>query len=100
MRNLLHSEWTKFRTVRGWLIGMVFAAALIVGLGLLLGATGTCGTMGPGSECVLPVGPEGQEVSDAFTFVHQELSGDFSVTARIASMTGVIPPAPGGEQDR
>lgn len=100
MKNLLHSEWTKFRTVRGWLVGMVFAAALIIGLGLFPGSTGTCGTRGPGSECVLPIGPEGQEVSDAFTFVHQELSGDFSVTARIASMTGVIPPAPGGDQDR
>ena len=24
---VLHAEWTKFRTVRGWIIGMVVAAA-------------------------------------------------------------------------
>ena len=29
------AEWTKFRTVRGWVIGMVVAAALAVGVGLL-----------------------------------------------------------------
>jgi hypothetical protein len=27
---LLHAEWTKFRTVRGWVIGAVAAALLIV----------------------------------------------------------------------
>ena len=98
MRNLLHAEWTKFRTVRGWVIGMAFAAALIVGFGLLPGSSGSCGTTGP--ECVVPVGPEGQEVTDAFTFVHQPLTGDGAITARIASMTGVVPPLPGEEQER
>jgi hypothetical protein len=33
---LLRAEWTKFRTVRGWVIGMVVAALVIVLLGLLL----------------------------------------------------------------
>src|ERR1035441_2904309 len=27
---LLHAEWTKFRTVRGWVISMVAAALLVV----------------------------------------------------------------------
>ena len=98
MRNLLHSEWTKFRTVRGWVIGMAFAAALIVGFGLLPGSSGSCGTSG--GQCVLPVGPEGQEVTDVFTFVHQPLTGDGTITARIASMTGIVPPVPGEEQAR
>jgi hypothetical protein len=46
------------------------------------------------------VGPEGQEVTDAFTFVHQPLTGDGSITARISSMAGMLPPAPGSEQAR
>ena len=58
MRNLLHAEWTKLRTVRGWVGGLLLGAVLIVGFGLLPGAQGSCGTRGPGSECKLPVGPE------------------------------------------
>lgn len=100
MRDLLHAEWTKFRTVRGWVFGMALGAVLIVGFGLLPGAQGSCGTRGPGSECAVPLGPEGQEVTDAFMFVHQPLTGDGTITARIASMTGMIPPLPGSEQAR
>ena len=33
--NLLHAEWTKFRTVRGWVIGMVVAALVTLLIGLL-----------------------------------------------------------------
>ena len=45
---LLRAEWTKFRTVRGWLIGMAVAMLLIVGLGALTGANSECGIqMGP-----------------------------------------------------
>ena len=40
---LLRAEWTKFRTVRGWVIGMLVAALLIVGLGALTGANSECG---------------------------------------------------------
>ena len=37
---LLRSEWTKFRTVRGWVIGLVVAALVTVLLGLFAaGAT-------------------------------------------------------------
>ncbi|MEV4508469.1 ABC transporter permease subunit [Dactylosporangium sp. NPDC049525] len=88
---LVHAEWTKFRTVRGWVIGMLVATAAIVGFGLFPGMEGTCGKRGTGSECVVPVGPEGQEVTDAFTFVHRPLTGDGTITARIASMTGFRP---------
>ncbi len=31
---LLRAEWTKFRTVRGWVIGTLVGALLIVGLGV------------------------------------------------------------------
>ncbi len=94
---LLRAEWTKFRTVRGWVIGMVVAALVIVGLGLLPGMQGSCGQRGPASACALPVGPGGQEVTDSFYFVHQRLAGDGSITVRVTSLTGLLPqPVNGG----
>lgn len=32
--HLLHAEWTKFRTIRGWVIAMAVAALVTVLLGL------------------------------------------------------------------
>jgi regulation of enolase protein 1 (concanavalin A-like superfamily) len=87
----VRAEWTKFRTVRGWVVATAAAAVAMVGLGLAPGMSGSCGQRGPGSECELPVGPGGEEVTDAFTFVHRPLTGDGSVTARVASMTGHLP---------
>jgi ABC-type transport system involved in multi-copper enzyme maturation permease subunit len=93
---LLRAEWTKFRTVRGWVIGMLVAAGVIVGLGLLPGFQGSCGKNGPGSECTLPVGPGGEEVTDSFSFVHQALAGNGSITVRLTSLTGLVPAPPAG----
>lgn len=94
---LLRAEWVKFRTVRGWVIGMLAGAAVIVGLGLLPGAQGSCGQQGPDSACTLPIGPGGEEVTDKFSFVHQPLAGDGSITIRVTSLTGLLPaPAAGG----
>jgi ABC-type transport system involved in multi-copper enzyme maturation permease subunit len=88
---LLRAEWTKFRTVRGWVIGMAAAASVIVGLGLLPGEHGSCGQQGPVSACTLPVGPDGQAVTDSFYLVHQPLAGDGSITVRVTSLTGLLP---------
>ncbi|WP_433247139.1 ABC transporter permease subunit [Streptosporangium sp. CA-135522] len=88
---LLHAEWTKFRTVRGWMIGMVVAALVTVLLGLLSasGSHSSCG--GPNDVCpAVPVGPGGEAVDDKFYFVHRSLTGDGSITARVNSMTGRI----------
>jgi ABC-type transport system involved in multi-copper enzyme maturation permease subunit len=87
---LLSAEWTKFRTVRGWVIGMVVAALVMVGLGLLTAAGSHC--VGPGGQgCpAVPVGPGGQPVADQFYFVHQPLAGDGSITVRVTSLTGII----------
>ena len=43
---LLHAEWTKFRTLRGWVIAIVIAAAAIAVVGVLLPASGQshCGS--------------------------------------------------------
>ena len=55
---LLHAEWTKFRTVRGWVIGMIVGGLLIIAVNLIPG--GQCGVMqangqpGPGGPgCAL-----------------------------------------------
>jgi ABC-type transport system involved in multi-copper enzyme maturation permease subunit len=95
---VLRAEWTKFRTVRGWVISMIAAALVTVLLGLLATlATHASGCIGPGGRgCpAIPVGPGGEPVQDQFYFVHQPLAGNASITVRVTSLTGLItyPPA-------
>jgi ABC-type transport system involved in multi-copper enzyme maturation permease subunit len=105
---LLRAEWTKFRSVRGWVTGMVVAALLMLALGLLAVQNSTvCGsTNGPhpklqtGAACVpaFPIGPGGEAVTDSFYFVRQPFTGNGSITARVTSFTGVQnPQAPPGQ---
>ena len=74
---LLHAEWTKFRTVRGWVVGMALAALVMVLFGVLLGAASrSTYSNGPGTEDIIghpyvPIGPGGEAVTDNFQFVHQ-----------------------------
>nr|BFE79099.1 hypothetical protein GCM10020093_017000 [Planobispora longispora] len=90
---LLRAEWTKFRTVRGWVLAMGAAALVTVLLGVLL-ATGmrTVCSNGPVEiRCpALPTGPGGEAVDDKFYFVYRQLTGDGSITARVTSMAGQI----------
>ena len=95
---LLHAEWTKFRTVRGWVIGMIIAVLVTAGIALL--DHSSCGGQvtpgGPvivGQGCGAPVGPGGEAVTDSFYFVHQQLDGDGSITARMTSLAGGHGPA-------
>jgi ABC-type transport system involved in multi-copper enzyme maturation permease subunit len=103
---LLRAEWTKFRTVRGWVIGMIVAVLVMVGLGLFAaGASGsscqsTSGASGgPGQTshacggAAYPVGPGGEPVTDSFYFVRQPLAGNGSITVRVSSLTGLLPPS-------
>ena len=99
---LLHAEWTKFRTVRGWVIGMLLAPVLIVAVALL--DHSSCGGQvtpgGPiitGQGCAAPIGPGGQAVTDSYYLVHQSLGRDGTITARVTSLTsaggpGGLPP--------
>jgi hypothetical protein len=87
MTATLRAEWTKLRTVRGWVVTMALAFVVIVALGLAPGAGGTCDP----DRCALPVGPGGEEVTDRFTFARRTLDGDGSITARVASFTGELP---------
>jgi ABC-type transport system involved in multi-copper enzyme maturation permease subunit len=97
---LLRAEWTKFRTVRGWVIGLLVAVLVILGLGLFGagGSSGSCqstsgGPARSGQGCFTapPVGPGGEAVSDSFYFVRQPLAGNGSITVRVTSLTGLIP---------
>jgi ABC-type transport system involved in multi-copper enzyme maturation permease subunit len=83
---VLRAEWTKFRTVRGWVIGVTVAPLVTVGLGYLISSGVTC-SQGP-HPCSAPVGPDGESVTDSFYFVRRPLAGDGSITARVTSLTG------------
>src|SRR5271165_2417045 len=96
---LLHAERTKFRTVRGWVIGMIVGGLLIIAVNFIPGGTcggiqsnGQTGLGGPG--CTLTLGPTGQAVTDNFYFVHQPMTASGSITVRVTSMTGSS--SPGG----
>jgi hypothetical protein len=81
---LLRSEWTKFRTIRGWLIAMA-AAAILVGLPIVsLAGTAKDNNSIPNQ----PIGPNGLAVVDSFYFQHQPIGADATITARVTSLTG------------
>jgi len=99
---LLRAEWTKFRTIRGWVIGLVVAILVMLGLGLFgaVGSGSSCqstsgGPARSGQGCSTatapPVGPGGEAVNDSFYFVRQPLAGNGSITVRVTSLTGMIP---------
>ncbi len=102
--NVVRSEWTKFRTVRGWTIGCVIAVLLVVLFTFLVssGTTqGSCTGDNPATAtCVaghpfVPTSPNGEAVADSFFFVNQPLTGDGAITARVTSLTGEISTSPG-----
>jgi hypothetical protein len=86
----VRAEWTKLRTVPGWVFALVVAAVAITGLGLAPGMSGTCGTRGPGSECKPPTGPAGEVVSDRPYLVARPLTGNGTITVRVGTLTGAI----------
>ena len=87
---LLRAEWTKFRTVPGWVITILVAAALPTGFALL--------NMGQCGGCTAPLtGPGGGAVTDQFSFVHRALAGNGSITVRVTSLTGLYSSSGGGE---
>jgi ABC-type transport system involved in multi-copper enzyme maturation permease subunit len=87
---LLRAEWTKFRTVRGWVITILVAAALPTGFALL--------NMGQCGGCTAPLtGPGGGAVIDQFSFVHLALAGNGSITVQVTSLTGLYSSSGGGE---
>jgi hypothetical protein len=102
----VHAEWTKFRTVRGWVFGLVLAAMLLVLFAYLTGngqhsgicvGSGQSGATQP--QCgqghpLVPVGPGGEAVADSYYLVGRQLRGNGTITARITGLTGVTSNAP------
>jgi ABC-type transport system involved in multi-copper enzyme maturation permease subunit len=94
--SLLRAEWIKFRSVRGWVIGMILAGLLTIFLGVFTAANSSIGCQmngGPvrtGKACLpyVPYGPGGEVVSDSFYFARQPLSGNGTLTVRVTSLTG------------
>jgi ABC-type transport system involved in multi-copper enzyme maturation permease subunit len=94
---LLHAEWTKFRTVRGWMITAVVSVIAIIAfayLGTFRHQSGVC-TSPLQTSCQaghpqVPVGPGGEAVSDTYYLVHRTLAGDGSVTVRVSSLSGLL----------
>ncbi|MGE5292665.1 MAG: ABC transporter permease subunit [Micromonosporaceae bacterium] len=93
---VLRAEWTKFRSVRGWVIGMLLAALLTIFIGVFAAANAHigCGISGglqkTGKACLpyVPHGPGGEIVTDSFSFARQPLTGNGSITARVMALTG------------
>jgi len=92
--HLLRSEWTKFRSVRGWLIAMV-AAALLSAVAVVALAGVSNGRQNAGAHPTVATGPGGEAVTDDFYFVHQPLDGNGSITVRVTSLHTELP-LPGG----
>ena len=96
---LVHAEWTKFRTVRGWVIAVLITIVAITAL-TFLGAdtSGGCtqsGGVHPAACPAPPTGPGGELVTDAFYFAHHPVTGNGTITVQVTSLTGqvVVPPA-------
>jgi ABC-type transport system involved in multi-copper enzyme maturation permease subunit len=98
---LLHAEWTKFRTVRGWVIAVIVAALVTLLLGVYTGARSQEGCVNGPCHYTIATGPGGEAVTDAYYFVHRPLTADGSITVQATSLTSVVetaitPQGPGG----
>ena len=84
---LIRSEWTKFRTVRVWVLAIVVATAVALGFSVFLSSNGqSC----PGNcKVPAPTGPGGETVTDAYYLVHQSMGESGSITARVTALTNV-----------
>lgn len=101
--SLLRAEWTKFRTVRGWLIAALAVAALTAAGPVWLAGTATNSTeLCNRDQCevqgqAIAIGPAGTAVTDQFTFVHRPIAASGSITVHVTSFLGTSAPqlAPG-----
>ena len=78
---LLRAEWTKFWTVRAWLLVLAVSAVVTVVI-CQLGAGGSSISGGP----PIVLGPGGEVVNDSFRFTHRPLTGDGTITVRVTGL--------------
>ena len=102
-RYLVHAEWTKFRTVRGWLIAVLVTIVSIPAFAFLAadvggGCTAASGAAHAAACPAQPTGPGGEPVTDAFYFVHQPVTGNGTITAQLTSLTGQVAVLPAGQE--
>lgn len=88
--NLLRAEWTKLRSVPRWMVTLLLAALLTVGVSML-GAASSNTDINEKPNFV--TGPNGDPVADEFAFAHQPVTGDVTITVRVASVDSP-PPMP------
>jgi ABC-type transport system involved in multi-copper enzyme maturation permease subunit len=79
---LLRAEFTKFSTVRAWMIALCATAVVFV----LLSFLSAFASRAP--VPAVPTGLGGEAVTDTYMFVHQALAGDGTLTARVTSLSG------------
>ena len=106
--HLVHAEWTKFRTVRGWVIAVLvtivaITAFVFVSTDVSSGCNAVQGASSAATAVACPAqptGPGGVPVVDVFYFAHQPVTGNGTITVQVTSLTGhvTVPPA-GGESD-
>jgi ABC-type transport system involved in multi-copper enzyme maturation permease subunit len=90
--HLVHAEWTKFRTVRGWVIAVLVTIVAITAFVFVASdVSSSCvGSAGPSACPVQPTGPGGVPVLDAFYFAHQPVTGNGTITVQMTSLTGQV----------
>ncbi|MEV6105967.1 ABC transporter permease subunit [Streptomyces sp. NPDC051940] len=87
--HVVHAEWTKLRTVRGWVAGILAAALMLVLFALLAGISSDQKGSPP-----VPIGPGGEPVTDSFYFVHRPLTGNGSITVSVGALKSSLPDGP------
>jgi hypothetical protein len=81
---LLLAEWTKLRSVGRWVITLLGATVLTTGLSVLAASANTTDA---NKHTNLVSGPHAEPVADSFYFVHQQVTGDTTLTVRVVSLT-------------
>ncbi len=91
---LLRAEWTKFRTVRGWMIAALASSLVVVLFAWIATRRHESSNCSGPNSCrpshpYVPVGPGGEAVTDTYYFVHRPLDGSGSITVRVSPLTGM-----------
>lgn len=94
--SVMWAEWVKYRTVRGWVMGLIVAVLVCVAFTFLVANgthTGSC--TGTGTNCqsghpFIPTGPDGEAVADSYQYLTKPLTGNGTITAQVASLTGLV----------